>query len=54
MINIREFQPSTIEVFKKVCTEKREILDYMSKFGTTFEKTMADMILSIRGDNNGK
>jgi hypothetical protein len=54
MINTREFQPSTTEVFKKVCTEKREILDYMSKFGTTFEKTIADMIISVGGSKNDK
>lgn len=49
MINTTEFKPSTIEAFKKIYTDKRETLEYMSKYGTTFEKAMANMILSAGG-----
>lgn len=46
MVDIGELQPSTIGAFKKVCSEKKETLDYMLKFGSPFEKAMAKMILT--------
>lgn len=49
MINTSQLKPSTVEAFKKIYTDKREALDYMSKFGTAFEKAIADMIISTGG-----
>jgi hypothetical protein len=38
------FQPETITAFRQVCSQKRETLEYMQKFGAPIEKAMANMI----------
>lgn len=52
MINIKELQPSTVEVLKHIYTEHREIVLYMQKSGTAFEKAVALIILSAGGDED--
>jgi hypothetical protein len=52
MVNIEELQPSSIEAFKKIYTEKKETLEYMLKFGTKIEKAIAKMILTAGGGKN--
>ncbi len=46
MKNDIDFQPETIAAFRQVCSEKRETLDYMQKFGAPIERAMAKVILS--------
>ncbi|WP_156157262.1 hypothetical protein [Methanosarcina siciliae] len=36
--------PETIETFKQIYSEKKEIIDYMEKFGNNFEKMEAVII----------
>jgi hypothetical protein len=43
------FQPGTITAFRHVCSEKRETLEYMQKFGAPIERAMANMIFSVAG-----
>jgi hypothetical protein len=45
--NISEFKPETIETFRKIYSEKKEFLEYLSKFGNGFEKAAADVVLKI-------
>ncbi|WP_187151922.1 hypothetical protein [Methanosarcina siciliae] len=43
--NFSEFKPETIEAFKRICSEKRELLEHLSKFGSDFEKAAAGIVL---------
>ena len=47
--NFSEFKPETVEAFKKICSEKKEFLEYLSKFGNDFEKAAAGVVLKIGG-----
>ena len=47
--NFSEFKPETVKTFKKIYSEKREFLEYLSKFGSDFEKAAADVVLKIGG-----
>jgi hypothetical protein len=46
MENNSTFKPETIDAFRQVCSEKREALEYMQKFGAPIERAMAKMIFS--------
>jgi len=37
MPNIIDFQPTTVDAFKKLCKEKKSILEYMVNFGNGLE-----------------
>jgi hypothetical protein len=54
MIDINELKPSTIETLKTLHNEHRDTIDYMQKFGTAFEKSIAALILAASdgGDND--
>lgn len=39
--------PETIERLKKLYDEKKDIVDYMEKFGNDFEKAQANVIKSV-------
>lgn len=49
MINKGELQPSTVATIKIFCEEKKEILEYLQKFGTALEKAMVSVILTAGG-----
>jgi len=46
MVNIKQLKPSTVDTLKKICTDKRETLYYMSKFGSGLEKAIASIVLA--------
>ena len=54
MINNNHFLPLTVETFKQIFAEYRDTLEYMLRFGTALERSMANMIISVGGGNNGK
>jgi len=43
------FQPETIAAFRQVCSDKREVLEYMQNFGAPIERAMAKIIFSVTG-----
>jgi hypothetical protein len=49
MVNSETFLPSTEEAFKQIFAKYKETLRYMVRFGTSFEKAMANMIIKVGG-----
>jgi hypothetical protein len=49
MVNFENLSPATIDGLKKIYTEKRETLEYMSRFGNGIEKAMACLVLEVGG-----
>lgn len=48
-IKISEFKPETVTAFKKMYSEKKDFLEYTSKFGNDFEKAAATLVLIVGG-----
>lgn len=46
-VKISELKPETIATFKVMYAEKRELLEYLKKFGNAFEKAAANLILEV-------
>lgn len=42
-----EFKPETIDAFRKMCSEKREFLEYLVHYGNAFEKSAAVLVLKV-------
>jgi hypothetical protein len=49
MLDDMIFKPETIAAFRQVCSEKKEVLEYMQKFGAPIERAMAKIIFSVTG-----
>lgn len=47
--NALELPASATEVFKRICSEKRTVLEYMLSHGSEIEKIAASVILSTGG-----
>jgi hypothetical protein len=47
MLDDAIFRPETIAAFRQVCSERREILEYMQNFGAPIERAMAKIIFSV-------
>ncbi|BAW30382.1 MAG TPA: hypothetical protein PK669_00505 [Methanosarcina thermophila] len=52
MLNIEQLQPYTVETLKKICADRRDTIEHMQKFGTTFEKAVALVILTAGGEKS--
>jgi hypothetical protein len=50
--NVSEFKPETLTIFRKMCSEQKEFLEYLSKFGNVFEKAAADLVLKVGGGSS--
>ena len=48
-INVSDFKPETVTTFRKMYSEKKEFLEYLSKFGNDFEKAAATLVLKVGG-----
>lgn len=46
---MRTYKPETIEVFKKIYSERKDTIDYLEKFGNRFEKAQAMLIKEVLG-----
>ena len=47
MLDDVSFKPETIAAFRQVCSEKKDPLEYMQKFGAPIERAMAKIIFSV-------
>lgn len=47
--NVSCLKPESIDTFKQICSEKKELLIYLSKFGDDFNKATASLILTVGG-----
>lgn len=43
------YKIETIEAFKKLYSEKKEVIDYLEKFGSKFERAQAMVIKEAAG-----
>lgn len=48
-LNVSELKPETVTTFKKMYSEKKDFLEYLSKFGNDFEKSAAALVIKIGG-----
>ncbi|WP_156161281.1 hypothetical protein [Methanosarcina sp. 1.H.A.2.2] len=42
-----ELDTETVNKMKKIYTEKKEVLEYVRKFGNSFEKAAASVIIEV-------
>lgn len=45
--NVSEFKSETIDTFRKMYSEKREFLEYLTRFGNAFEQSAAALVLKV-------
>lgn len=45
------YKPETVEIFKKIYSERKETVDYLEQFGNKFEKAQAMLIKEVLGIN---
>jgi hypothetical protein len=50
IFSLNELQPTTVATLKKFYDEKKEILHYLRRFGTGFEKAIVSVILTVGGE----
>lgn len=49
---MNQYKPQTIEAFKELYSERRDIIEYLEKFGNRFEKAQALLIKEIAAMNS--
>ena len=43
------YKPETVEIFKKIYSERKDTVDYLEKFGNKFEKAQSILIKEVIG-----
>jgi hypothetical protein len=53
MIDLTQLRPSTVDTLKFLYKNHKDTIDYMQKYGTLFEKSIAAMILEAAEGGKG-